>query len=107
MENNEANIWVKFCGKKIATEKLNIEGFNKPIPFDIYDGYAVCNDFEGHRYDMTYPQMAAIKESEELANAIIDYIKSPKVTNIDEISVIDILITFNTLYQDGIEIKAE
>lgn len=56
---------------------------------------------------MTYPQMAAIKESEELANAIIDYIKNPKVTNVDEISVIDILITFNTLYQDGIEIKAE
>lgn len=107
MENNEANIWEKFCGNKIATEKLNIESFNKPIPFDIYDGYAVCNDFEGHRYDMAYPQMAAIKESEELANAIIDYIKSPKVTNVDEISVIDILITFNTLYQDGIEIKAE
>lgn len=107
MENNESKIWEKTCGKKIATENLNIEGFDKPIPFDIYDGYACCEDFEGHRYDMTYPQLSAIKESDELANAIIDYIKSPNVTNKDEISVIDILITFNTLYKDGVEITAE
>lgn len=102
MQQDEHKIWEKFYGKKIATEKLNIEGFKTAIPFDIYDGHAVCEDFKGHRYDMLYPQMKAIKEAKELQDVVIDYIE--EVTSPEEITPIHVLITFNTLYKDGVQV---
>lgn len=102
MENNESKVWEKLCGKKIASEKLNIEGFKNAIPFEIYDGFAFCENYRGHRYDMIYPQLKAVKDSKELSDAVIDYIGS--IESVEEISVIHILITFNTLYRDGVEI---
>ena len=100
---DEKKILEKFFGKMICSEKLNIEGFDKSIPFDIYDGYAVCNNYNGHVLDMQYPQMKAIKESSELSNAIIDYIGN--ITSVEEITVLHILISFNTLYMDGVEVR--
>ena len=105
METNESKIWEKHYGKKVATEKLNIEGFKKPIEFDIYDGHAICYDYRGHRYDMFYPQMKAIRDSEELANAIIEYIGDIESAN--EITIIHILIAFHTLYKDGVEVEVK
>lgn len=102
METNENKIWEKYYGKKITSEKLNIEGFKTAIPFDIYDGHAVCEDFKGDRYDMLYPQMKAVKESVELQNVIIDYCDG--IETKDEISVLHILMTFNTLYKNGKEV---
>ena len=74
MNNNESKIWEKFYGKKVCSENLNIEGFKKPIPFDIYDGHAICEDYRGHRFDMVYPQLKAVKDSKELSDAVIEYI---------------------------------
>lgn len=107
MVDNESKIWEKLCGKKIATEKLSIEGFKSQIPFDIYDGYAVCENYKGHRYEMQYPQLKAIKDSDEMSSAVMDYINEisdKKIENVDGIGVIHILIAFNTLYRDGVEI---
>jgi len=102
MEKDESKIWEKFYGAKVATEKLNIEGFKKPLSFDIYDGHAICYNYRGHRYDMIYPQLKAIKDSTELSGAIIDYIGD--IESVNEITVIHILITFHTLYKDGVKI---
>lgn len=107
MANIESKVWEKLCGKKISTEKLSIEGFKTQIPFDIYDGYAVCENYRGHRYDMEYPQLKAVKDSKEMSDAVIEYINSisdNKLTCVDEISVIHVLISFNTISRDGIEI---
>lgn len=101
----EKEILEKFYGKKICSENLNIEGFKKPLPFDIYDGYAICENYKGHCYDMVYPQMRAIKDSKELSDAIIEYIGD--ITDKEEISVIHILMAFNVLYKDGVEIKPQ
>jgi len=49
---------------------------------------------------MQYPQLSVIKESKELTDAIIDYCGCEK----SQITVIQVLITFNTLYKNGIEI---
>lgn len=95
----EEAIIEKLFGKKITTEKLNIEGFNESLKFDIYDGYAVCKHGEDI-FDMQYPQLSVIKESKELTDAIIDYCGCEK----SQITVIQVLITFNTLYKNGIEI---
>lgn len=105
MEKDESKIWEKFYGKKVATEKLNIEGFKKPIEFDIYDGHAICYDYKGHRYDMIYPQMKAVKDSTELSDAIIEYVGD--IESVNEITVIHILVAFHTLYKDGVEIEAK
>jgi hypothetical protein len=107
MAVNESKIWEKFFGKKISTEKLSLEGFNDKIPFEIYDGYAYCEDFKGHRYEMTYPQLKAVHDSKEMADAVIEYINSistKKIETANEISVLHILTAFNTLYCDGVEI---
>ena len=57
---------------------------------------------------MSYPQLKAVKDSEEMATAVINYINEisdKKLESVDEISVIHVLIAFNTLYRDGVEIK--
>lgn len=105
MEANESKIFEKFYGKMVAHDELKIEGFDNPIPFDIYDGHAVCFDYEGHRYDMVYPTMSVIKDTRELQKAILGYCEG--ITDSDEISPIHSLIAFNTLYKDGVEVKAE
>jgi hypothetical protein len=103
MNKDESKIFEKFYGKKVCTEKLNIEGFTKAIPFDIYDGYAVCDDYKGHHFDMVYPQLKAIMDSKELSDAVIEYVGG--IETKEEISVIHVLMAFNTLYKDGVEIK--
>lgn len=101
---NEDKMLEKFYGKKVATERLNIEGFAKPMPFDIYDGYAVCRDFRGHTYDMVYPLLKMAKECKELYEPIMEYVGG--IDSIDEITVIHVLMTFSTLYKDGVEVQA-
>jgi hypothetical protein len=108
MVENESKVWEKLLGKKIGSEKLSIEGFKSQIPFEIYDGYAYCDNYKGRRYDMTYPQLKAVKDSKEMSDAVIDYINSiseKQIQSVEEISVIHVLISFNTIYRDGIEIK--
>jgi len=104
MEKDESKIFEKFYGKKVCTEKLNVEGYRKPIQFDIYDGYAVCPDHRGHRLEMTYPMMKAVKDSKEFSDAIMEYVSG--INNVDEITVLHVLITFATVYKDGVEIPA-
>lgn len=107
MVKDESKIWEKLFGKKISSEKLSIEGFKTQIPFDIYDGYAICENYRGHRYDMSYPQLKAVKDSKEMSDAVIDYINSiseKQLESVEEISVIHVLISFNTITRDGVEI---
>lgn len=99
----ESKVWEKFYGKKVCSEKLNIEGFDKPIPFDIYDGHAICYDHKGCRYDMCYPMLRAVKESKELSDAVMTYIGG--IEDKEQITVLHVLISFNTLYKDGVELK--
>lgn len=99
---DEHKIWEKSYGEKICSEKLNIEGFDKPIKFDIYDGHAICYNYKGHRYDMVYPQMKAVRDSKEISDAIINYVGD--IDDADEITVLHVLMAFNTLYKDGVEV---
>ena len=101
LSENEQKAFEKFYGKMVCSEKLNIEGFKKPIPFDIYDGHAV-GFLNGSRYDMTYPTLSAIKGSDDLADAVMEYVGVEKKW---EIEVLHVLMTFNTLHKDGVEVK--
>lgn len=102
MDIKEKNALEKQWGKKVCSMELNVEGFPTKIPFDIYDGYAVCEDYNGHVIEMQYPQMKAINDSKQFADAIMEYVGN--IESADEISVLHILLTFNTIYQDGVEL---
>ena len=102
MDKNEEKALESMWGKKVCSMELNVEGFPNKIPFDIYDGYAVCEDYEGHKIEMEYPQMKAINDGKEFADAIMEYIGN--IESADEISVLHILLTFNTIYLDGVEL---
>ena len=54
---------------------------------------------------MTYPQMKAVKDSKEFSDAIMNYVSG--ITNVDEITVLHVLIAFGTFYKDGVEIPAK
>lgn len=107
MSKEEIAAYTKFFGKKVATESINIDGYDNPIPFDIYDGFAVCENSNGHFMVLQYPKLDAIKNCEELAKGIIDYLKNGEVTNVSQINVIDVLVSYSTLYEDGVEVLAE
>lgn len=96
----------KFFGKKVCDKSITIEGINTPIPFSVYDGYA-CAEFQGHTYDMEYPRLDAVKACEDIANGIIEYCKGiaipNKPTDVKDITVIHVMVTYNTLYVDGKE----
>lgn len=104
MITDESKIFEKMYGQKVLSADLNIDGFDEKIPFDIYDGYAVCEDYKGSRYDMVYPTLKAIKELKELYEAVIE--ETEDITTKEEINVIHVLSTFNTLYKDGVEVIA-
>lgn len=95
----------KMWGEKACTRKVNIEGENKPIEFNIYDGYAKSTNKKGKVYEMEFPMIKAIKQCKDLEDEIIKYIGNgldPK-----EISPLHSMITFSTLYIDGVEIDSE
>ena len=103
-DNNLSKVLVKMWGAKICTKQVNVEGISDPIEFDIYDGYAVCENHKGHRFDMSYPQMKIIKDSKEMMDEIMKCVTDIECE--DEISPLHSLIAFNTLYVDGVEVKS-
>ena len=100
MEVNTLKAIEAMFGSKVCTANLNIEGFGSPIGFDIYDGFAICEDYEGKQLIMEYPMMEAVRDSDEIASAILEYVGGIKK---EEISPLHSLMTFNTLYVDGKE----
>lgn len=94
---NEKEAIEKFFGKKICTEKLNIENVPEPIEFDLYDGYARGVDKEGNVWDMEYPKTEFVRSNQNLTDSVKDY-----VANVDGITPINVMLTFNKLYKNGV-----
>ena len=85
-------------GKMIEEREVAISGFNKPITFEIYDGYAYCPEHKGHEYSMEYPRIELIEKSKEFQSDIRAWV------GLDEdaqITIYDIMQTFNVMYRDG------
>ena len=104
MSKDIEKILEKMYGKLVTRARINLGHGQEPIPFDIYDGYAVSTNKVGKVYEMQYPMMKAIKQCKGLSDEIVKYIGS--ITS-DEISPLHSLITFSTLYEDGKEITEE
>lgn len=96
----------KFFGKMICQKQLMIEGISIPILFNIYDGIAQ-GVYDGHEYTMEFPRLEAIKACEDLSQAVLEYCNNSdmpsKPQTLEDITALHVLVTFNTLYQDGKE----
>ena len=87
----------KIYGKCLAEKELEIVGIKKPVLFEIYDGYAYCEEHKGHSYQIEFPLISLVEQSKKLQNDIREW------TNLDEdkdITIYEIIQTFNTLYID-------
>lgn len=85
-------------GNMIEEKALEINGFKKPITFEIYDGYAYCPSYKGHEYGIEYPRIELIEKSNELQSDIREWVGLDEKA---EITVFDIIQTFNVMYRDG------
>ena len=98
---DEKEVWHKFYAV-YGNEELELDGFDGKIPFEIYDGHAVCYNYNGHRFDLYYPMLKAIRESSEMSAAIMDVIDG--ISKVNEITPLHSLLAYNTLYLDGNEV---
>jgi hypothetical protein len=85
----------------IEEKALEISGFKKAINFEIYDGYAYCPDYKGHEYGIEYPRIELIEKSKELQGDIREWVGLKEDA---EITVFDIIQTFNVMYRDGAKV---
>ncbi len=102
MSKIEKSVLENLYGKYIATESISIQdevfGDDKKhtLKFDIYDGFAYCENYKGDEYCMTYPKKEFINLTKEMAQAVREYVG---LKDEDPVQVIDILLAYNTIYK--------
>jgi hypothetical protein len=89
-------------GKMIAEKQLTILGFEDKLNFEIYDGFAYCPDYKGDEYCMKYPMIEIVNKSTEMQGVIRKYMG---LEESDDISVLEILQTFNEMSKNGTRIE--
>lgn len=91
----------KMYGDMVEERDLSIFGFKGKMHFEIYDGLAYCQNFNGDEYVMKYPKLEFINDSIEMQDEIRKYLKLDQNA---KISVIEVLQTFNELDKNGTRI---
>lgn len=89
-------------GKMIAEKEFTILGFKNKMNFEVYDGFAYCPNYRGSEYCLTYPKIEFVNKSVAMQEEIRKYM------NLDEkadITVFEILQTFNEMTRDGVRIE--
>lgn len=99
MDRIEKSTLETIFGKMIEEKELAISGFNKPFTFEIYNGYAYCPDHKGHEYGIEFPCIELIEKSKELQTDIREWVGLDEEA---EITVFDIIQTFNVMHRDGV-----
>lgn len=105
MSKDIEKILEKMYGKLVTRARINLGHGQEPIPFDIYDGYATCENHNGHKYDILFPMMKIVKGSPAFEKAIMNYVGG--IESEKAISSVHVMITFPTLYIDGIKVKED
>ena len=102
MDRIEQKTLEKLYGKVLHTCNLNIQGFDEPMEWEIYDGFGYCPDYKGDEYIMIYPRTQFVNESKETQETIR---KELEMKEDDEITIIDIISTFNELFKNGTKME--
>ena len=89
-------------GKMVAEKELTILGFKNKLSFEIYDGFAYCPNYRGSEYCMKYPQVEFVNKSTEMQDEIRKYMK---LDENDDITIYEIMQTFNEMSRDGVRIE--
>lgn len=104
MQENHSKIFEKMFGKLIAHENVKIEGIKKTAHMDIYDGFAIGNAGKD-KIQMEYPLLSVVKTNSELVDELKDYLDD--IQDVDEITPIQVMQTFATIYVNGEELKVK
>lgn len=89
-------------GKMIAERELTILGFKNKLKFEIYDGFAYCENYRGAEYCLIYPMIEFVNKSVEMQEEIRRYMGLEE--NAD-ITIYEILQTYNEMTRDGVRIE--
>lgn len=100
----------KLFGRKIATYDIRFPNYKAPLKFDLYDGFAYCENYNGHEYTLDYPKLELVKQAKELSDDVIRVIntmsKEPHIETVDDITVTHVMIAFkHNMTKDGVTIK--
>lgn len=91
----------KMYGKMVNEKNLSVYGFKGKMHFEIYDGLAYCENYNGDEYVLKYPKLEFIEDSVEMQDTIRKYLK---LDGNAKISVLDVLQTFNEMDKNGTRI---
>ena len=95
-------IWEQMYGKMIAEKDFTILGCKKKLHFEVYDGFAYCENYYGNEYTLTFPMVEFVNKSNEIQDRIKEYLGMKE----DEpITVFEILQSFNEIYRNGIKLE--
>lgn len=87
------------CSMTISLEdKLFGDNKKHEMTFDVFDGYAHCNDCEGKEYYMLFPKLELVKKSKHMQDSIREFME---LGVNDDISVTDVMCSYYELYCNG------
>ncbi len=102
MERISKDVLELLNGKMIAEKELTILGFKNKLDFEIYDGFAYCSNYRGSEYCMIFPKIEFVNKSTEMQDEIRKYMN---LADSDDITIFEIMQTFNEMTRDGIRIE--
>lgn len=89
-------------GKLITEKDFTILGFKKKLHFEVYDGFAYCENYYGNEYCLMYPKVEFVNKSNEIQDKIREYMGMDKD---EQITIFEILQTFNEMTRNGVRIE--
>jgi hypothetical protein len=96
------DVFSKIFNSKPIVEKI---GFSKSMmgtdediamTFNVFDGLAYCEEFEGNEYVLSYPKLEFVKNCKIMLNAVKEFVGKPEE---EDITITDILRSYGSLYK--------
>ena len=83
-------IWEQMYGKMIAEKDFTILGFKKKLHFEVYDGFAYCENYYGNEYTLSFPMVEFVNKSNEIQDRIKEFLNmkedEPYVINMNYVA---------------------
>ena len=93
MAKIDSDVLVKMYGNLICPQPIRFQDTEffgddakRVIEFDIYDGFAYCEDFEGRELFLTYPRIDFVNTCKEMAQSIREFMGLDDNEKINEVA---------------------
>lgn len=87
------------CTMTISIEDEIFGDTNKhEMTFNVFDGFAHCDDCEGKEYYMEFPKLELVKKSKNMQDSIREFME---LGESDEIKVTDVMCSYYELHCNG------